>query len=756
MLALGVWLIAAAGFDYDDALERDAYSSVVAEAQRAGSESTPAQLALLIAAQRTGRIELAETTLAALTERGVDLGSLAMDLRVWIEAARGRCAEVEPLAAALETERSVHASPAWARAARCWARAGELDAAQKSAERFGGLAGTRGQRAAAALMMAELFIEAERPEDAVPLLRQLLRDQPHASQAPEAEALLAALRRRGHRDGKLSPIELVAQADAERADQRLAAARRAYEKILKTTKKKSAAALSAELGLVEIDMVNRLYARAQERVERVLADSQDDAVSARALYLQGDILSRRKSTRQALESYARLRQDYPTDPFAVEGTLAALRLAYGARQLDEVHTLAAWILEHAPGVRQAGSVVADDGVHRDTRGLGTARDHALWMLAWLGRREGRPPEEMDSYLQAVAGDGPYALDGIYWRLRLAQERGDREAAEVFAEMLGQREPISFAALAARDLMDSRQACLLPRPDAPADVERPALAARDLRGPIVFFEQGLPRAARELLRSIPATGLSWDDRVAAAWLYRRCGDLHLGTMLARRAAATAKQEVIDPALLELAFPRPFTTEVKRHSSRYGVPEELIYAIMREESAFNPMARSPRAARGLMQMIPQTARAMADEARALDDKPPQRHFRLDKLYEPDVAIQLGVVYLRSLLVRFDGNLIATIAAYHAGENAVERWLSSRGQLPADEFIEEIPFSSTRGYVKHVLAVYAVYRLTYGGQADRAFSFDLAAGPALEAKIDLPPNVTATLVEAEPGRRAARRRR
>src|SRR5690606_32115212 len=132
--------------------------------------------------------------------------------------------------------------------------------------------------------------------------------------------------------------------------------------------------------------------------------------------------------------------------------------------------------------------------------------------------------------------------------------------------------------------------------------------------------------------------------------------------------------------------------------------LLFAIMREESAFNPKAISPRQARGLMQMIDSTAWRLAKRANI-------GNFRLHNLFKPQTSVRLGALYVGSLLEMFDGNLVAAVAAYHAGEAAVRRWLKDRPDLPPDEFVEEIPYDSTRSYVKKVLSSYGVYRIVYG---------------------------------------------
>jgi soluble lytic murein transglycosylase len=136
----------------------------------------------------------------------------------------------------------------------------------------------------------------------------------------------------------------------------------------------------------------------------------------------------------------------------------------------------------------------------------------------------------------------------------------------------------------------------------------------------------------------------------------------------------------------------------------VPAELLQALMREESALDAEAVSPAGAIGLTQLMLPTARQVA---RRLKLPPPDRA----GLMEPATSIRIGAAYLGDLLARFGGSEALALAAYNAGENAVGRWRAAGPGLPLDEFVEEIPYDETRGYVKRVLRSYASYRLLAG---------------------------------------------
>ena len=128
--------------------------------------------------------------------------------------------------------------------------------------------------------------------------------------------------------------------------------------------------------------------------------------------------------------------------------------------------------------------------------------------------------------------------------------------------------------------------------------------------------------------------------------------------------------------------------------------MVLALIRQESAFQEDARSSANARGLMQVLPGTGRRIAREAGV-------GPYTSGKLYQPETNIALGIHYMTELLERYPGRIELMLAAYNAGENRVERWLEDFGNVNLGEFVERIPFSETRGYVKQVLTNAAHYR-------------------------------------------------
>ena len=135
----------------------------------------------------------------------------------------------------------------------------------------------------------------------------------------------------------------------------------------------------------------------------------------------------------------------------------------------------------------------------------------------------------------------------------------------------------------------------------------------------------------------------------------------------------------------------------------VPPSLALAVARVESNFDPRARSRVGARGVMQIMPATGRQIARQKRV--------RFRTSSLYDPSTSLDFGTHYLREVSDRFQGAVEKTLAGYNAGPHRVNTWMKRRPGLPEEEFIETIPFTETRFYVRLVLANREEYRRLYG---------------------------------------------
>jgi len=155
--------------------------------------------------------------------------------------------------------------------------------------------------------------------------------------------------------------------------------------------------------------------------------------------------------------------------------------------------------------------------------------------------------------------------------------------------------------------------------------------------------------------------------------------------------------------QLLYPRYFWNEIESDSKQFNADPTLVVAIMREESRFNPRAKSEAAARGLLQFIITTARQIGRDAGLVDVEP-------DDLYDPRIVIRLGAKYVGELLAKLSGDRYATAAAYNAGPNQAKLWQRMQPAGGDDYFVSAINFDETKNYVRNVMNSDAQYREIY----------------------------------------------
>ncbi|MGZ0752116.1 murein transglycosylase [Kluyvera sichuanensis] len=163
-------------------------------------------------------------------------------------------------------------------------------------------------------------------------------------------------------------------------------------------------------------------------------------------------------------------------------------------------------------------------------------------------------------------------------------------------------------------------------------------------------------------------------------------------------------------LQERFPLAYNDLFVRYTTGKDVPQSYAMAIARQESAWNPKVKSPVGASGLMQIMPGTATHTVKMFNLPGYSNPVQ------LLDPETNINIGTSYLQYVYQQFENNRIFASAAYNAGPGRVRTWLgNSAGRIDAVAFIESIPFSETRGYVKNVLAYDAYYRHFMGQKED-----------------------------------------
>ncbi len=276
----------------------------------------------------------------------------------------------------------------------------------------------------------------------------------------------------------------------------------------------------------------------------------------------------------------------------------------------------------------------------------------------------------------------------YWRARTLEHNGGKSrAVEIFSELSEKR---SFYGFLSADRLGLDYS--LNNRSAPADLvqlEKITSLPGMLRARELHYHRQLTSARREWHRT--TRNFSNEQHYQAAILARRWGWYSQAIMSAINARMWDD--------LRIRFPAAYSRSISSSSERFSIDPPWVFAVARQESAFNASVRSPAGATGLMQLMPATAKQTARSIQL-------RYRNREQLKDPSTNIQLGSAYLSQLLNKHKGNRVWATAAYNAGPHRVKRWLKERGSLPVDLWIETIPYRETRQYVQNVLAYTVIY--------------------------------------------------
>jgi soluble lytic murein transglycosylase len=390
---------------------------------------------------------------------------------------------------------------------------------------------------------------------------------------------------------------------------------------------------------------------------------------------------------------------------------------------DEAGYFIGWIdLQAGRWPEAVRSFVAFEKRHPHSR----RRDEALWFqsLALILQHTHSEARRNLQTLVRQFPNSPLCAQARYWAARSLEITGEYvdQVAEEYRQLI-RLFPGSFYSLLAdsrlRDLGLARPIAFPDQPKAPKGAFPPDLVlARALS------EAGLVRDANlESGHRLEAIRQP-EDAMRIGHALQQMGEYGRAYGLAARVLWTNAYGNKEGEAVGLLYPRAYQPTVEKLAREQAIDPYLIWAIMRRESAFRTEVTSAANARGLMQVVPPTAVQISK--RLAVDAP-----HADELFSADVNLRFAAWYLSQLMARF-GHPALAAAAYNAGPGPVSRWVSERGALPLDLFVERIPYKETRAYVKQVVADYFTYRQLYEN-APSGPGFDFTLPAALDAGIN-----------------------
>ncbi len=322
-----------------------------------------------------------------------------------------------------------------------------------------------------------------------------------------------------------------------------------------------------------------------------------------------------------------------------------------------------------------------------------------WLAGWIALRFLDQPETASEHFRRVVETVKLPISvarGAYWSGRAQEALGNTAGARIWYEAAAQHGATYYGQLAQARLDPRRPLNLIAEPR-PGRADFTAFETKEMAHAVRLLGEGGP-AVRDFVRvfvlRMADLAVTPVEHELIADLADRIGRVDVGVIAAKRSARNGS------VLVERLFP---IVDLTRHGN---LPEPaLTLATVRQESEFNAAAVSPAGARGLMQLMPATAREVAKE--------------LGLPYQPHNLIQdagynttLGTRYLQRMIDHFDGSYILALCAYNAGASRAFRWMRDWGDprrpdIDMVDWIELIPFGETRNYVQRIIEGTMVYR-------------------------------------------------
>ena len=538
---------------------------------------------------------------------------------------------------------------------------------------------------------ADLLERLGRREEAARRLESLYYDTPAHGDSLEAGRRLSGLYRRS--DVTSPPASVRGPRALRRADgfARAGNHRKAHENYLEVLRR-FGDSVDREAVRVRVGVSEFRRGRLSASLRTLGRISRED-LHPEALYYRGESLRRldRVTTQtRVLEQLLALETDHPFGQLALY-SLARSRLADNDREgalpflarLAESYSEGPWVLF------ANWHVLWDRYRNEDFDGLATAfervaREHpgefmAGQFLYFAGRTRERTDDE--SGAAALYREVFLGFQNSFYGRRAAERLADLGMPEALES------PIEDPGL----LMERFR---FRRADEAARIE-------------LLYAAGLGERARGAAVAAARAGQPDDAAFEAlnAWLLAESDKVIPAIQALGRAApfhTSAAGEALPREWREIQYPLRYHEELSSRAARWKLNPYLVAGLIRQESAFVARTRSSVGARGLMQVMPATGRALA--------RLEGISFQNSRLYEPTVSIRFGTRYLRQLLDEFEGRPELALAGYNAGPHRVRSWTERDYTLPAEQFIEEVPFTETRNYVKLVMRNEMLYRRLY----------------------------------------------
>jgi len=416
-----------------------------------------------------------------------------------------------------------------------------------------------------------------------------------------------------------------------------------------------------------------------------------------------------QSVKRLHESYVLLARTLWTEDqlsLAMKNLNEAQRQLKGHHSLDEIYFVLGRMAEEKGDLTKAADYY--EASLKEPMSSSSIRERVLWLHPWVlykMKKYDEAAEKLQDYAKR-AKDNSDRMRTLFWQARALKNINKNDEAKTILQQLVKEDQIGYyGMMAVRELGQTYNPMKSNEKDFSYSLtslrEMPPMSALQAEwlmavGENTFSEKVIDQVAQDLRQKGRADEDTW---MVVLTSYARA-NLYLPLFAAYNNLPQDIKEKMIQKHPELLFPRNYKDVIQQAAGSEQIPSEFVFSIIRQESAFNPRARSPADAFGLMQLLPSLGKELSKGTNVGYKEP-------DDLFDPEVNVPLGAKELKNLLAKYNQQYILAVSAYNANATAIRGWLKTRYREDSLEFIEEVPYDETRAYIKLVMRNFVFYK-------------------------------------------------
>ena len=434
-----------------------------------------------------------------------------------------------------------------------------------------------------------------------------------------------------------------------------------------------------------------LYKRTKNKKRYLRAVRQYDVFQKKHIY------KNKKATQNYFKDQINLARDYwNEDQFSKALQILTTNEKKKRAPLDHIYWLKGKIYEDMGEYKKAITAFRKGKAAVNVKS-GEWYEKLTWSLVWNLKKLKQWKEALELLTELENNASGFSAQYVFWKAQLLEEIGEKEESLSLYHMLADKAPFSFHGLVTHSKIGKPLTLNLVKDHSQRNppyklVDDLILAGENklvlkfMKNKIAEYEKSPPKNPKELFYLFKSS--------TKAGFYLPFFQF-IGKLPAEEKSIFIKKYA------HILFPTIYDEEVKKANTLFDTSPEIIYSIMRQESAFNPRALSPARAVGLMQVLPSVAKQVAK-------KQGITYRRRYDLYDPKTNILIGSAHLKDLYNKHGGYFILNTAIYNAGRTPVLNWIKKFPMHDPIEFIQDIPYKETRTYVRLIIRNFIMYKL------------------------------------------------